>query len=74
MNQCSPGAYVVSVNMRVNILATYMFVHNRKIHVAIFSNGCMAVMIDFIRYLYAFSIKSYFLKKKKIIFILLAVS
>ena len=34
-----------------------------------FSNGCVAVTIDFIRYLYAFSLKLYFFKTHHFIFI-----
>ena len=39
-----------------------------------FSNGCVPVTIDFIRYLYVFSLKSFFFKTDYFIFIYLAVS
>ena len=51
------------------------YVHNRKKHMLpFFSNGCVAITIDFIRYLYVFLLKSYFFKTDYFIFIELAVS
>ena len=57
-------AYVVPVTMRVIFCKIHkvheLYLHNRKTPVAIFSNGCVAVTIKFIRYLCAFLLKYYF--------------